>query len=198
MPDLIINKTNVTKLIESNINKQKANWIFLLEIPEEKYFEVTIETIKILTKKIYSGLYVSFLRPYQNLVSVLKVNGIATDKISFIDAASSQAEVQGKETEKCAYISKELDIDELTSTIYTMLPKIKGKDRFLFIDSITTLTLYQPLSEALRFAEFLSRTLRKEKIKGVVINVAKDVTQKKFIKDVMLHVNKVVRIEGKK
>lgn len=198
MPDLIINKTNVTKLIWSNINKQKANWIFLLEIPEEKYFEVNIETIKILVKKNYSGLYVSFLRPYQNLVSVLKGEGIDTDKISFIDAASSQAEVQGKETEKCAYISKELDIDELTSTIYTMLPKIKGKDRFLFIDSMTTLTLYQPLSEALRFAEFLSRTLRKEKIKGVVINVAKDVTQKKFIKDIMLHVDKVIMIEGKK
>jgi len=195
MANLVIGKTNVTKLIEKNIAKQKSKWVFMLEVPEENYFEVSIETVKVLVNKNgYSGLYISLHRPYQNLVSLLKGKKINTNKLYFIDAASSQAEVKGKETEKCTYISKELNIDELTRAIYKMLPKIKGKKKFLFLDSITTLTLYQPLSEALRFAEFLSRIVTKGEVNGVVVNVAKDLAQTKFIKDIMLHVNKVIRI----
>lgn len=198
MPDLKIGKTNVTKLIEKHVAKQKGKWVFMFELPEEQYFEVNLETVKVLINKGYSGLYISLHRPYQNLVSLLKGKKINTNKLFFIDAASSQAEVKGKETEKCTYISKELNIDELTRAIYKMLPKIKGKKKFLFLDSITTLTLYQPLSEALRFAEFLSRTVAKEELDGVVVNVANDLAQSKFIKDIMLHVNEVIRIEGGK
>lgn len=197
MADLTIGKTNVTKLIEEHVAKQETKWVFMLEVPEDKYFEVNIETIKVLVNKMgFSGLYISLHRPYQNLISLLKEKGINTAKLSFIDAASSQAEVRGKETEKCTYVSKELNIDELTRAIYKMIPKIKGKDKFLFLDSITTLTLYQPLSEALRFAEFLSRTLTKEEIKGVIVNVAKDLSQKKFIKDIVLQVDELIRIGG--
>ena len=49
MADLIINKTNVTKLIQERIAKQKATGFFMMEVPEEKYFETGIETIKVLT-----------------------------------------------------------------------------------------------------------------------------------------------------
>ncbi len=194
MPDLIIGNINVTKLIEERIAKQKAKGFFMMEVPEERYFEINIETIKVFVNMGFSGLYISLHRPYQNLLSLLKGKGIDTNKLFFIDAASSQAEFNGKETARCTYISKELNIDELTKAIYKLLPQIKAKDKFLFLDSITTLTLYQPLSEALRFAEFLSRTVKKEEVKCVVVNVARDLAQKKFIKDIVVQVDEVVNV----
>lgn len=195
MSDLIIGETNVTKLIGEYISKQKDKWVFMQEIPEERYFDVSAETIKVLTNGFgYSGIYISLHRPYDSLVSSLKEKGVDTSKLVFIDAASSQAETSGKETEKCIYISKELKVDELTRAIYTLLPKINGEKKFLFLDSITTLTLYQPLSETLRFAEFLSRSLTNKEVNGVIVNVAKNLAQKKFIQDIMLNVDEVIEI----
>ena len=197
MTDLIIGKTNVTNLIDQSLAKQEKNWIFMMEVPEESYFEVNLETIDVLiSKQGYSGLYISLHRPYKNLVSLLKGKGINTDKLSFIDAASSQAELQEDETENCTYISKELNIDELTRAVYKMLPKIKGENKFVFLDSITTLALYQPLSEALRFTEFLNRTVKNEEANGAVVNVAKDLAQKEFIKDIVMNVDEVIKIGG--
>lgn len=197
MTSLMIGKTDVTKLIEERIAKQTGKWTFMFEVPEEKYFDVNLETVKILVNnKNYSGLYISLHRPYKNLVSLLKGRGIDTDKLLFIDAASSQAAVKEKDTKKCTYISKDLNIDELVKAIYRMTPNIKGEEKFLFLDSITTLTLYQPLSETLRFAEFLSRTLTKKEVNGVIVNVAKDLAQKKFIQDIVMNVDEVIRING--
>jgi len=196
MPDLQIGKTNVTTLIEESLS-EKAKF-FMFEVPGEKYFDVNVETLKVLVNnKGYSGIYISLHRPFQNLLALLKAKGVNVNKLFFIDAASAQAEEKGKETGNCICISNKVDVDELTRAIYRMLPKIKGKNRFLFLDSITTLALYQPLSESLRFAEFLSRTVNKGELDGVLVNVASDLAQKKFIKDIMLHVDKVIKIGGK-
>ncbi|MBS3084004.1 hypothetical protein J4423_04325 [Candidatus Pacearchaeota archaeon] len=188
----------VKEQLESYISKQKGKWIVLLEIPEEKYFEINVNTLKTLIGRGFSGLHISLNRPYQNLIELLKEQHIDVGKLSFIDGASSQADLKEKETEKCIYISKELKIDELIRAIYKSIPKIKNKNKFLFMDSITTLALYQPLSETLRFAEFLKRVLQNDEIEGVVVNVAKDLAQKSFIKDIILKVDKVIEIDGGK
>lgn len=105
-----------------------------------------------------------------------------------------------KETQEkcngCVHISPELDIDELVRTIYTSLEKMKGK-RFVFIDSLTTFALYKPVSETLRFSEFLMRMVKDEKniILILILNVAKDLSQKKFIQDVVLHADKTIEVK---
>ena len=193
---LLIGKTNVTSLIQRALAKQKAKFL-IFELPAEQYFDINAETVKLLLSAGYSGLYISLHRPYPNLLSSLKAKGVNVSKLLFIDGASSQAEVRGAESEKCTYISNELNVDELTRAIYKMLPKLKG-DTFVFLDSITTLVLYQPLSEALRFTEFLNRTVSNGEVNGVVVNVARDLAQKKFVKDIMLHVDDVIKIGGGK
>tara|TARA_Y100000034_G_scaffold133715_1_gene200037 strand:+ start:3866 stop:4426 length:561 start_codon:yes stop_codon:yes gene_type:complete len=171
--------------------------VFLLEVPEENFFSVNVDTIKTLMTQGSSGLYLSLNRPYQNLVKMLKDAGVATNKLSFIDAASSQGSVSPKKSAKCVFISQDLDIDELTKAIYQMLAKMKGTQKFLFIDSFITLTLYQPLSESLRFAEFLSHIAKKGDAARIVINVPLGLAHSKVVKNVVLHVNKVVQIDGK-
>ena len=47
-----------------------------------------------------------------------------------------------------------IDINELVRAIYTSMPRLTTKNKFVFIDSISTITLHKPLSETLRFSEF--------------------------------------------
>ena len=50
----------------------------------------------------------------------------------------------------------------------------------------------------MRFSEFLMRTVRKENEENVMLifNVATDLTQKKFIRDVAFHVDQVISVEN--
>jgi KaiC/GvpD/RAD55 family RecA-like ATPase len=183
--------SKVATLFSENLEKHPSSCVFMVEVPDESYFDVNTETVKVLADRGYSGIYISINRPYAKLVPLLKKKGIDTEKLLFIDAASSQADAAGKDRMQCIYISKNIKVDELVRAVYTLLPRLKGENKFLFLDSITTLTLYQPLSEALRFAGFLGRTIRKEKAK-CVINVAENLAQKNFIRDVVLHVDEVI------
>jgi KaiC/GvpD/RAD55 family RecA-like ATPase len=187
--------SNVARLIGERISKCKGEWVFMLEVPEDKYIEVNIETVRALVNKMgYSGLYVSLNRPYPHLVSLFRRRGINTAKLRFVDAALCHAAGRGRETPECIYVSEGMSINELTKAVYKMLPRIKGRATFLFLDSITTLVLYQPLSEALRFTEFLSRAVARGEVNGVVVNVSSQFARKKFIRDIVLAVDGVIRV----
>lgn len=196
MTDLHIGETNVTELINEGINRQKENFVAILEVPEENYLDVNLETIKVLVEKFgYSGLYITIQRPHTNLMKQFEKRDIDAKKIYFIDAASSAAEETGKQTKNCMYVPKELNIDDLTRATYKMLPGIKGGKKFLFLDSITTLMLYQPLSETLRFAEFLTRTLRKSDLSAIIMNVGKELAQERFIRDIVFQCDEIITIK---
>src|SRR3989338_11488498 len=61
----------------------------LLELAAESYLEIIIKTLKKLQKKGLSGVYVSIQRPFKNISSLLKKQGIDLNKLIFIDVASA-------------------------------------------------------------------------------------------------------------
>ena len=79
---------------------------------------------------------------------------------------------------------------------YTGLPRLQSEKTFIFIDSLTTIALYKPLSETMRFSEFLVSLVRKEEKQqtSLIFNVAEDLAQKKFIQEVAFRVDEVVRV----
>ncbi|OYT55197.1 MAG: hypothetical protein B6U72_00150 [Candidatus Altiarchaeales archaeon ex4484_2] len=195
MSDLHVGETNVTELLKEELGRREENYVAILQVPEEKYLQVNLETIKTLVEEFgYSGLYITIQRPHTNLMKLFRKQGINADKVCFIDAASSAAEETGEETENCTYVPKELNINDLTRATYRMLPDIKGEKKFLFLDSITTLMLYQPLSETLRFAEFLTRTLRKTDLSAIIMNVGSEFSKENFIKDIVFQCDEIIEI----
>lgn len=102
------------------------------------------------------------------IFSLLKQKGINVNKLLFIDVATAFGGEAQEKNPRCAHISPAIDIDELVRAIYTSISNLKGSDRFVFIDSLTTITLYKPLSEVMRFSEFLVRTVKKHEAGDVV------------------------------
>ncbi len=186
----------IEKSLSAAINKHKKGAVIMMELPEDTYLEANIATVKLLTSKGFEGVYVSFHRPFRSISALLKQMGVNTGKLIFIDVATALAEETREANERCVHISSAIDIDELVRAIYTSIPKLKGKKRFVFIDSLTTIALYKPLSEVMRFSEFLVRTVRKHEVEDVVLifNVAKDLSQKKFIRDIAMHIDEVISV----
>ena len=193
---MIKDETKVS--IEHAIQIDKHGVIIMIELPINAYFEMNSSTIKLLTDQGFQGIYISFQRPFKNIFSLFESEGIDTSTLLFIDAATALSGEKQHEDPRCVPISPELDIDELVKAIYLSLPRLKSQKKFIFIDSLTTISLYKPLSQIMRFSEFLMRTVRKENEENVILifNVAKDLAQKKFIRDVAFHVDQVISVDN--
>jgi len=196
MTDLLIHDVNVTKLISSELSGHEDGFVAMLQVPEENYLEVNLETIKVLVNEFnYSGLYITIQRPYNTLLRLFGERGINADMIYFIDAASSTIKEGDEHTQHCMYVASDLNVDDLTKAVYKTIEVVQNNKKFLFIDSITTFMLFQPLSETLRFAEFLTRTLRKSDLSVVVLNVGMERARERFIKDIVFQCDETVKIE---
>ena len=190
-------KQIIKNSLSAAIKRHKEGAVIMMELPAESYLEANLVSVELLTRLGFEGVYVSFHRPFNNIFSLLKARGINVNKLLFIDVATAFAEEKQEKNPRCIHISPSIDIDELVRTIYTSISKLKSKKRFVFIDSMTTITLYKPLSETMRFSEFLFRTVKKHEVEDVVLifNVAKGLAQKKFIKDIALHVDEVIGVK---
>ncbi len=180
---------------ETNFGKlANGKSAIMMELPAERYFEEAMKSVKSLLASEFEGVYISFQRPFRNISSMFGQNGIDVNKLVVIDVAAALVEANQEKDPRCVHISPEIDIDELVKAIYTSLKKLKSEKKFIFIDSLTTISLYKPLSETLRFSEFLMRTVKTEKNLTLIFNVAKDLSQKRFIKDIALQVDEVVNV----
>jgi KaiC/GvpD/RAD55 family RecA-like ATPase len=191
----MINDITNNSLIKA-IEKHKEGAVILMELPSESYFKSNSSTIKLLTGNGFEGIYISFNRPFRNVSSLLNQHGININKLLFVDVATALSKEKQKQNPRCIQISQEIDIDELIRAIYTSFPKLKSDKRFIFIDSLTTITFYKPLSETMRLAEFFVRKVKKYELQNLILifNVAKDLAQKKFIKDIASHVDEVITV----
>jgi KaiC/GvpD/RAD55 family RecA-like ATPase len=189
-------ESTIDQSLVNVMNKNKHGIVIMTELPTENYFDISASCIKRMVDEGYQGIYISFQRPFANLQSSLIRRGVDVSKLLFIDVASSLAMESQDTNSKVVHISQNIDINELIHVIYTSLPSINNKSKFIYIDSLSTITLHKPLSETLRFSEFLIRTTKKTPLDEsifLIFNVSKDLTQRKFIKDIALRVNEVVR-----
>lgn len=191
MEDKLINQ----KLLNV-LNKHSSGVVVMNELDTNSYFNNVLSCINKLVDSDYEGIFISFQRPFNNLLSLFKRFNIDVSKLLFIDVASSFASQESVSADNLISISSDVEIDDLVHAIYSSLDRINSYKKFIFIDSISTLTLHKPLSETLRFSEFLIRTVNQSSsdssIVSLIINVSKDLVHKKFIKDIALRVDEVV------
>ena len=179
------------------VNKHKHGIVVMTELPSENYFGYVGACMRKLVEEGYGGVYVSFQRPFDNINKLFEQFHVDLENLLFIDVASTFAQDEQVQHENVIHISDELDINDLVRAIYLALPKIKTKQKFIYIDSLSTISLHKPLSETMRLSEFLIRTTRDPENEDesifLIFNISKDLSQKKFIQDIALRVDEVVR-----
>jgi archaellum biogenesis ATPase FlaH len=185
-----------TVTLESALKDPKKA-VIMLESPTNAYFDANANNVKTLIQNGFEGVYISSQRPFKNVFSLFEEKGIDTSKVLIIDTISACEGASGKKTD-CIPISEKKMVDETVRAIYTELSKLKSRKVFIFIDSLTTMALYQPLSEVMRFCEFLMGTVTKQDAKRAVLvfGVAKELAQKKFIQDIALRVDETILQEN--
>lgn len=177
-----------------HIDESNTDKVVLIELPTDTYFEAMSHLVKLFVKNGFEGVYISFQRPFNNVVDMLKRQGVDTGKLLFIDVASIVSGDKLNTDPRCVHIPEDLDIDSLVRAVYTSLPKLGSKKRFIFMDSLATMFLYHPLSEIMRFSEFLSRIAKESEAQDVMLfNVPEDFVREQFIKDIAFSADMVTK-----
>ena len=119
------------------INKNKKGIVIMTELATDRYFEESARCLSRLIENGMQGIYISFQRPFVNLVPYFRAHNVDISRLLFIDVATAIAGGVQSTHEQVIHINRSIDINELVRAIYTSLPKLKSKNKFVFIDSIS-------------------------------------------------------------
>ena len=102
-------------------------------------------------------------------------------KVKIIDYASS---------------SIENNFEEIGKSISESLKDLNSKNKFILIDSLSTIALYKKESEISKFADKLTDLIKNDKSDNLLIlfNVAEDLVKKPYIKNITSNVDEVINV----
>ena len=199
--EVVSNKNNETpnekikRYLTETTKKYDEGAVILMKSPVETYFEVNVASVKSLIDNGFEGIYISFQRPFKNVSSLFEKQGIDINKLLIIDAATafSCVELQEKNP-KCVSITSATDIDELARIIRLAFQRLNSKKRFIFIDSLSTMSLYKSSDETTKFSELLVELVKQYDAGNIILmfNIAEDLSQKQFIKDIVPSVDEII------
>lgn len=184
-------KADIENAVSEAIERHMQGGVIMLQLPAEEYFESNAASVRELTRRNFEGVYVSFRWPYRNIASMLEQRGADAKRILFVDTAP------GGNGGRCVHISEKIEVDELIKAINLSLPRIRSAKKFIFIDSVAAIALRNPLSETMRFFEFLSRTVKRHDTPEVLLifNITRDGAARNFIRDSVIRVDETIEVE---
>ena len=189
-------RRELNRIINKDIEQVNNGSVILLKIPADEYLNSNIESVKFFLENGFEGVYFSFQRPFKNLSSFFEQQGVNMNKLFVIDGATAFCRETGENNPRCVQISKNFKIEDMIKKVCSSLSKIESKKRFVFVDSLTTMALYEPRSETMRFPEYLISQARKKEFRDVifVFNVADNLTQKKYIQNIEVYANELIHL----
>jgi KaiC/GvpD/RAD55 family RecA-like ATPase len=194
MADVIINTINVTELLKDHFSRLDHGWVALLQIPVEKTMEMNIEALKTLQSLGYEGVYITLSKDYVELSKMFREQGIDMGRLAFIDGVSQMYGIGAVDAANVKYISGPISLDGIVAAITDIIPVMKSERKFVFLDSITTVLLYNSLERTLKFSEFLTNSLKRLDVAGVMVSVSKGFANDNLIKALTKMSNEVIKI----
>jgi KaiC/GvpD/RAD55 family RecA-like ATPase len=164
----------VTRDLEGEIaRKLKDNkGIYVLASSAEEYEGVKMSALRVLVNiRKQAGIYVTLTKPYMNLRENFENNGVNISRLYFIDCISLK-EGKRQETDNCTYISGPTSLTELSLAITAAANT--GKLDFLFLDSVSSLLMYNDRASSAKFFHYLISKMLSYEIGGVILAFRQD------------------------
>ena len=155
------------------------NSVVLFKAPSDQYHAKCLELMKIITDMRPYGIYVTVNKPSSTLEKEFKKKDINSSKIFFIDGISEGA---GMDTEREGsnryFLKSPKNLTDLSIVISGAVKDMPSEKKFLYLDSLSTLTVYNRGNIVSKFAHQLSNKLRKWEISGVFMSVQSELDEK--------------------
>lgn len=202
MPEMTVSSLGVSQQLKQLLpqhQRSPTGKIVLLDIPQQVHLQVITQVMNVLVKdEGCSGVYMTTMKGYPELVSIFTQSGLDPSKIYFVDVISKMYGLEPKETPNCEYISSPINTQSISNAITAFLGRIKEKKKFLIFDSLTTILLYNSLPRIVEFTTALSEYLKSQHVEGVLVmlSTAKGSTNDKLISALGPVIDDIISVQG--
>lgn len=160
--------------------KLPPNRVVLFTTSAKGYRKANTEILKtIIALNKFSGIYITTGRPHTTIAENMERAGIDTSKVFFIDCVTRMYLAPkgivlmrpGMEmTESCLYLSSPSHLTELGIALSQSISAIKTpENKFIFVDSLSMLLLYNDESTVIKFIHFLTAKVRLFGLIGIIM-----------------------------
>ena len=164
--------SDVKNKIKKEFEALKINFLVILDTSAENYSDAVMGAVTFMLEKGQKGIYVTSSRPYRFISNEMKRISINTDNILFLDCISCMAGEHGDGN--CTYVENPASLEEISMHIGSLLGRIESDEKFLIMDSISTLLIYNSLNSVKEFSLFLINKLRLESVDGILVIIKKE------------------------
>jgi len=166
--------------------------VFLAVVDPESYIGNNVSILKrFVGDKNFEVIYLSLNKPREHLLPMFKKYDLDETKIFFVDAVNTGRTEE--KPENCILVGSPMDLTGLGIGFVTALKKTEGKKRFVYLDSLSTMLIYNKIESVEKFAHFLSAQLQRMRINGTMVLI-RDHSDKDLLKPLSFFVDKVVKI----
>ncbi len=163
----------IEKIIEEELTNLHKGWVALAESDENYARDVNLGTLRYLIEEGYTGVIISAYKESKDLIEEYKENGIDVGKIIIIDCVPHKIV---KREKNIVHISSRTALDEIEETVEDALDALKGKN-FVFLDSVTTMLIYNNTEDFERFIHNILTKIRldKDNTGGILFSLEKGI-----------------------
>lgn len=144
----------------------------------QKMIDGTVDVISELLKTHDAGVFITVNQPYKAIDRILRERRIETDKLFFVDCITKTATEKAEKADNCLYISSPSALTEIGIAITEALEKLRGENKFVFIDSLGTFLIYNSSGSISKFSHFLITKISILGVDGIFMFVEKEMDEK--------------------
>ena len=166
--------------------------VILIRVGAKKYVEASLEIVKYLVKDS-EGIFVTLNRPYSSMKKLMAKENINLDKILFIDALTRQIGGEEIDADRCIYLTSP-DPTQMCLAIERAMGMVNSDRRFIYIDSLSTISLYKSLETLLKFIRYMVGKIRIKGFIGTIFSVEKEIDDA-YYSQIALMVDEVIEAD---
>jgi KaiC/GvpD/RAD55 family RecA-like ATPase len=164
--------------------------VVLALIDPMKYQEAVFELLRYFTAKIPRGVYVSLNKPFSVLTKSFEKAGISCASLFFVDGITNVPSIQEDKDHAC--LGSGVDLSNLCIAISKAINGISG-DKYLVLDSLSTLLIYNDSKSVAKFAHLLTEKMRRWNASGSLLTVEMN-AERDVVSQLAPFCDKVVKI----
>ncbi len=142
--------------------------VVLALIDPIRYQDAVVGLLKYFTGKMSRGIYVTLNKPYAVLAKNFEKSSIPTGSLFFVDGITHVPAVQEESDHTC--LGSSVDLSNLCIATSKAVSRFT-EDKFLMLDSLSTLLIYNEPKAVAKFAHLFTEKLRRWDTTGTLLTV---------------------------
>lgn len=166
--------------IKEKILNIQPGTVLAIDVSADAIMRANVETIKELQSLGYEGVYIALSKNYQELSQIFDYTGIDKTKLYVVDAISNVYGSVMVDLPTVKYVHSPSAIHLINTTVNELLAGMHAEKKFILLDSVTILLLYNSYEQTMDLCTMLSKTVKDRQSVGIIMSLFLGVPNKRM------------------